>query len=241
MYVLHCPTLYFSWTNLSTIIRLQSLTPCHSPKLMRKKLGQYCKNIGWAMLLCQFISLMPLLRILLTLLRATGEFESTIIYGLLLNPPASTSLPFLFSTRLMQSVLRNWICCIRWNPQCDLHLLYWFIELPQIPNSVPISSKLWLNIDELLEVMWDKLNLVRMWVRFHQIFLFRNCISLMTCSYTKPRGQQPDYSSPVVLQRGKCTVEDFCNAIHKEIVKQFKNGESNLWLNIIKCSLIHLP
>lgn len=50
----------------------------------------------------------------------------------------------------------------------------------------------------------------------------------MTCSYTKPRGQQPDYSSPVVLQRGKCTVEDFCNAIHKEIVKQFKNGESNL-------------
>ncbi|AAW42267.1 cytoplasmic protein [Cryptococcus gattii Ru294] len=80
----------------------------------------------------------------------------------------------------------------------ELDLLY------KIPNSVPISSKLWLNIDELLEVMWDKLNLVRI--------------------YTKPRGQQPDYSSPVVLQRGKCTVEDFCNAIHKEIVKQFKNA-----------------
>lgn len=59
-------------------------------------------------------------------------------------------------------------------------------------------------------------------------FLLKNCISLTNCSYTKPRGQQPDYSSPVVLQRGKCTVEDFCNAIHKEIVKQFKNGESNL-------------
>ena len=44
-------------------------------------------------------------------------------------------------------------------------------------------------------------------------------------SYTKPRGQQPDYSSPVVLRRGKCTVEDFCNAIHKEIVKQFRNGQ----------------
>ncbi|WVQ82654.1 hypothetical protein IAT38_004786 [Cryptococcus sp. DSM 104549] len=80
----------------------------------------------------------------------------------------------------------------------ELDLLY------KIPNSVPISSKLWLNIDELLEVMWDKLNLVRV--------------------YTKPRGQQPDYSSPVVLQRGKCTVEDFCNAIHKEIVKQFRNA-----------------
>ena len=32
----------------------------------------------------------------------------------------------------------------------------------EIPNSVPISSQLWLNIDELLEVMWEKLNLVRM-------------------------------------------------------------------------------
>ena len=43
--------------------------------------------------------------------------------------------------------------------------------------------------------------------------------------YTKPRGQQPDYSSPVVLRRSKCTVEDFCNAIHKEIVKQFRTGK----------------
>ncbi|WVW82436.1 hypothetical protein I302_104446 [Kwoniella bestiolae CBS 10118] len=80
----------------------------------------------------------------------------------------------------------------------ELDLLY------KIPDSVPISSQLWLNIDELLEVMWDKLNLVRV--------------------YTKPRGQQPDYSSPVVLRRGKCTVEDFCNAIHKEIVKQFRTA-----------------
>ncbi|GFZ43655.1 GTP-binding protein 1 [Saitozyma sp. JCM 24511] len=82
----------------------------------------------------------------------------------------------------------------------ELDLLY----KASIPNSVPISSQQWLNIDELLEVMWDKLNLVRV--------------------YTKPRGQQPDYSSPVVLRRGRCTVEDFCNAIHKEIVKQFKNA-----------------
>ncbi|WWC86380.1 uncharacterized protein L201_001256 [Kwoniella dendrophila CBS 6074] len=80
----------------------------------------------------------------------------------------------------------------------ELDLLY------KIPDSVPISSQLWLNIDELLEVMWEKLNLVRV--------------------YTKPRGQQPDYSSPVVLRRGRCTVEDFCNAIHKEIVKQFRTA-----------------
>jgi ribosome-interacting GTPase 1 len=37
----------------------------------------------------------------------------------------------------------------------ELDLLY------KIPNSVPISSKDWLNIDELLETMWEKLDLVR--------------------------------------------------------------------------------
>lgn len=67
--------------------------------------------------------------------------------------------------------------------------------LYKIPNSVPISARDWLNVDELIEMMWDKLDLVRI--------------------YTKPRGKQPDYSSPVVLKRTKCTVEDFCNNIHK--------------------------
>ncbi|KDN38798.1 P-loop containing nucleoside triphosphate hydrolase protein [Tilletiaria anomala UBC 951] len=79
----------------------------------------------------------------------------------------------------------------------ELDLLY------RIPNSVPISSRQWWNVDdELVEKMWEKLNLVRI--------------------YTRPRGSPPDYSSPVVLRNGKCTVEDFCNAVHKEIVKQFK-------------------
>ncbi|KAJ3536709.1 hypothetical protein NM688_g6800 [Phlebia brevispora] len=78
----------------------------------------------------------------------------------------------------------------------ELDLLY------KIPMSVPVSSKEWLNVDELIEKMWQTLNLVRV--------------------YTKPRGLPPDYSAPVVLRRGKCTIEDFCNAIHKEIAKQMK-------------------
>ena len=78
----------------------------------------------------------------------------------------------------------------------ELDLLY------KIPYSVPVSSKDWLNVDELIEKMWDTLNLVRV--------------------YTKPRGLAPDYSQPVILHRGKCSVEDFCNAIHKEIAKQMK-------------------
>jgi len=78
----------------------------------------------------------------------------------------------------------------------ELDLLY------KIPNSVPVSSKEWLNVDELIEKMWETLDLVRV--------------------YTKPRGLAPDYSAPVVLRRGKCSVEDFCSAIHKEIAKQMK-------------------
>jgi len=78
----------------------------------------------------------------------------------------------------------------------ELDLLY------KIPNSVPVSSREWMNIDELLEVMWEALDLVRV--------------------YTKPRGQAPDYSQPVVLRRGRSSIEDFCNSIHKEIAKQLK-------------------
>ncbi|WFD00645.1 GTP-binding protein rbg1 [Malassezia yamatoensis] len=78
----------------------------------------------------------------------------------------------------------------------ELDLLY------KIPQSVPISSREWLNIDELIDKMWEELNLVRI--------------------YTKPRKSAPDYTAPVVLRRDKCTIEDFCNAIHREIFKQFK-------------------
>ncbi|KAI0269178.1 P-loop containing nucleoside triphosphate hydrolase protein [Gloeopeniophorella convolvens] len=78
----------------------------------------------------------------------------------------------------------------------ELDLLY------KIPNSVPISSNEWLNVDELIEKMWQALDLVRV--------------------YTKPRGLAPDYTAPVVLKHGKCTVEDFCSSIHKEIAKQMK-------------------
>lgn len=65
----------------------------------------------------------------------------------------------------------------------ELDLLY------RIPNACPISSEHGWNVDELMEQMWDKLELRRI--------------------YTKPKGKMPDYSSPVVLRSTACTVEDF--------------------------------
>jgi small GTP-binding protein len=65
----------------------------------------------------------------------------------------------------------------------ELDLLY------RIPNACPISSEHGWNVDELMEQMWDKLNLCRV--------------------YTKPKGRAPDYTAPVVLRANACTVEDF--------------------------------
>ncbi|CAN1286799.1 Developmentally-regulated G-protein 2 [Linum perenne] len=103
-------------------------------------------------------------------------------------------------------------------------------KLARQPNSVVISCNLRLNFDRLLSKMWEKMGLVRV--------------------YTKPQGQQPDFGDPVVLSvvcmvpnnatfpdfhriqnrdcvsplqdRGGCSVEDFCNHIHRSLVKDVK-------------------
>uniref|UniRef100_A0A1A8H2G0 Developmentally regulated GTP binding protein 1 n=1 Tax=Nothobranchius korthausae TaxID=1143690 RepID=A0A1A8H2G0_9TELE len=72
----------------------------------------------------------------------------------------------------------------------------------KVPHCVPISAHHRWNFDDLLERMWDYLQLVRI--------------------YTKPKGQLPDYTSPVVLPDGRTSVEDFCLKIHKNLIKELK-------------------
>ena len=67
---------------------------------------------------------------------------------------------------------------------------------------MPISAHHKWNYDSLLEKLWDYLKLVRI--------------------YTKPKGQLPDYESPVVLQANYCSIEAFCNKLHRTIIKEFK-------------------
>lgn len=64
------------------------------------------------------------------------------------------------------------------------------------------SAHLEWNLDGLLEMVWEYLDLVRV--------------------YTKPRGASPDYEDPVILPSKHCSVEDFCTRIHKDMLKQFK-------------------
>lgn len=68
----------------------------------------------------------------------------------------------------------------------------------------PISGGLQWNIDGLLDAIWDDLKLVRV--------------------YTKPKGEIPDMSEPVILKAADRhrTVEAFCNRIHKGLVKELK-------------------
>lgn len=74
----------------------------------------------------------------------------------------------------------------------------------KIPHAVPISAHHKWNFDDLLSKMWDYLALKRI--------------------YTKPKGQLPDYEQPVVLPGAHTKVEDFCNSLHKSILKEFKHA-----------------
>lgn len=74
----------------------------------------------------------------------------------------------------------------------------------KIPHCVPLSAHHKWNFDDLLEKMWEYLSLVRI--------------------YTKPKGQLPDYESPVVLKSDATMVEDFCNKLHRALMKEFKHA-----------------
>jgi small GTP-binding protein len=75
--------------------------------------------------------------------------------------------------------------------------------IDKCPHYVPISAKDEWNFDELMEKIWEYLDLIRI--------------------YTKPKGQIPDYDAPVIIKRDS-TIQMFCNSIHKGLVKEFKHA-----------------
>lgn len=77
-------------------------------------------------------------------------------------------------------------------------------EIARRPNSIPISCMQNLNLDGLLERIWDMMALVRV--------------------YTKKVGGKPDFSEPVVLtaDRGGTQLEHMCMQIHNTLAKDFQ-------------------
>ncbi|XP_063362284.1 developmentally-regulated GTP-binding protein 2 [Cydia amplana] len=69
------------------------------------------------------------------------------------------------------------------------------------PNSVVVSCNMKLNLDYLLETLWEYLALIRV--------------------YTKKPGQPPDFDDGLILRRG-VTIEHVCHSIHRTLAAQLK-------------------
>lgn len=65
-----------------------------------------------------------------------------------------------------------------------------------------------LNLDYLLEVLWQYLSLIRV--------------------YTKKPGQPPDFDDCLILRKG-VSVEHVCHSIHRTLAEQFKYALVWVW------------
>jgi len=96
---------------------------------------------------------------------------------------------------------RKYMPCLYVYNKIDSISLEQMDKLARQPNSVVISCEVDLNLDHLIERIWDELKLVKI--------------------YTKKRGAQPDLSEPVCLRKG-ATIENVCNGVHRSLVTNFR-------------------
>mmetsp|Transcript_6252 Transcript_6252/g.17956 ORF Transcript_6252/g.17956 Transcript_6252/m.17956 type:complete len:401 (+) Transcript_6252:365-1567(+) len=99
---------------------------------------------------------------------------------------------------------RRYVKCLYVYNKIDVCSLEEVEAIAREPNSIPISCTQDLNLDTLLEMLWDMMGLVRV--------------------FTKKKGHKPDFSDPVVLSadRGGTAVEHLCDQLHKSLAKEFK-------------------
>ena len=116
---------------------------------------------------------------------------------------------------------RSYIPCIYVLNKIDQISIEELDIICKIPHTVPISAHHKWNYDSLLEKMWDYLALVRIYTKPKVQKLMLRRVSHIFKYY---QGQLPDYESPVVLQNKKCTIEDFCDKIHRSILKDLKHA-----------------
>lgn len=74
-------------------------------------------------------------------------------------------------------------------------------RLAREPHSVVVSCNMQLNLDYMLERLWEDLRLIRV--------------------YTKKPGAPPDFDDGLILRLG-VSVEHVCHAIHRTLAAQFK-------------------
>ncbi|TEB39047.1 developmentally regulated GTP-binding protein [Coprinellus micaceus] len=96
---------------------------------------------------------------------------------------------------------RKYMPCLYVYNKVDAISLEQVDKLARQPNTVVISCEMDLNLDYLIDRMWDKLQLVKV--------------------YTKKRGEHPDLTDPICLRKG-ATIEDVCNGVHRSLAPNFR-------------------
>ncbi|KAI8995418.1 developmentally regulated GTP-binding protein [Trametes punicea] len=96
---------------------------------------------------------------------------------------------------------RKYIPCLYVYNKVDAISLEQMDKLAREDHTVVISCELGLNLDYLIERIWEELDLVKV--------------------YTKKRGAHPDLTDPICLRKG-ATVEDVCNGIHRSLAANFR-------------------
>lgn len=112
---------------------------------------------------------------------------------------------------------RRYIKCLYVYNKVDMCCMEEVDEIARRPTSIPISCSANLNLDGLLERIWEMMALVRI--------------------YTRRIGAKPDFNEPVVLSedRGGINIGAFVRQIHKTLVKEF--NYALVW----GCSAKHFP
>jgi len=102
---------------------------------------------------------------------------------------------------------RKYCPCIYVYNKIDMLSIPQIDELARRPNTVPISVNSKMNLDGLLERLWEELALVRVYTKKPRLF--------------------PDFEDPIVItpQRGNKTsnVENAVTILHKQLLEEFKH------------------
>ena len=99
---------------------------------------------------------------------------------------------------------RKYVKCLYVYNKIDTISIEEVDEIARRKDHVVISCNLKLNLDYLLDQIWEKLDLVRV--------------------YTKKRGFAPDFGDPIILsnERNGLMVKSICDQIHRELADEFK-------------------
>eukprot|EP00794_Sanderia_malayensis_P009029 gene9029-9996_t len=96
---------------------------------------------------------------------------------------------------------RIYLPCVYVYNKIDCICLEEVDRLARLEHSVVISCNMNLNLDYLLERIWEHLAMLRI--------------------YTKKRGDPPDFNDAIIMRTG-ATIEHVCHRIHRSLVDQFK-------------------